>query len=283
MTHPDKSEQRLIGELRQRISDVTEQKQAEAVLQESEERFRKVFEEGPLGFGLLGLDGRIQHVNRRFCEMLGYSEEEIIALGSVGISHPEDWEKDCQLGSRLVRGEISNYTIDKRYARKDGTVFWGRVTVSVMHDAEGKPTAFIRMVEDIAERKRAEEELRNSERTLRTLIDASPESILLIDADETILVANATMADRFGTTVDKIVGHTSHDLVSPELAAKRMERLQEVVRTGKAIRFEDERAERYFEIAMHPILNERGKSCRRCGPCHRPDRTQADRGGIAGE
>ena len=90
-------------------------------------------------------------------------------------------------------------------------------------------------------------------------MDASPESILLINTDETILVANATMARRFGTTADKIVGHTSYDLVSPELAAKRMERLQEVVRTGKAIRFEDERSERYLEIAMHPILDEQGR------------------------
>ena len=128
-------------------------------MQESEERFRKVFEEGPLGVVLLGLDGRIQHANRRFCEMLGYSEEKIIALGSVGLSHPEDWKKDRQLASRLLHGEIPNYTIDKRYARKDGTVFWGQVTVSLMHDAEGKPTAFIRMIEDITERKRTQTEL----------------------------------------------------------------------------------------------------------------------------
>ena len=67
-------------------------------LQESEERFRKVFEEGPLGVVLLGLDARIQHCNRRFCEMLGYSEEEIIALGLVGISHPEDWRRRSPVG-----------------------------------------------------------------------------------------------------------------------------------------------------------------------------------------
>ena len=186
-------------------------------LQESEERFRKVFEEGPLGVVLLGLDVRIQHCNRRFCEMLDYSEDEIIALGLVGISHPEDWEKDFQFGSQLLNGEIPNYTIDKRYVCKGGRAFWGQLTVSMMHDSKGKPTTVIGMIEDISERKRVEAGLRNSERTLRTLIDASPESIFLIDTDETILCANATMAQHFGTTADKIVGHTSYDLVPPEL------------------------------------------------------------------
>ena len=109
-------------------------------LQESEERFRKVFEEGPLGVVLLGLDAQIQHCNRRFCEMLGYSEEEIIALDLVGITHADNREGGSQLVSRLLHGEISKYTIDKRYVRKDGTVFWGQLTASMMHDAEGEPT-----------------------------------------------------------------------------------------------------------------------------------------------
>ena len=74
--------------------DITERKRAEAALRESEERFRKVFEEGPIGILLVGTDGRIQHANRRFCEMLGYSEAEMIDLGLAGISHPDDWERD---------------------------------------------------------------------------------------------------------------------------------------------------------------------------------------------
>jgi len=172
------------------FSDITARKQAEAAIQESEERFHKVFEEGPLGVVLLGMDACIRDCNRRFCEMLGYSKEEIIALGLVGISHPEDWEKDFQFGSRLLRGEIPTYTIDKRYVHKGGTVFWGQLTVSMMHDAEGKPTAIIGMIEDISERKRAEESLRNSERTLRALIDASPESMMLLDTEGTVLITN---------------------------------------------------------------------------------------------
>ena len=115
-----------------------------------------------MGIVLLGLNAHVQQCNRRFCEMLGYSEEEIIALNLVGITHADDRESGSQLISRLLHGEISKYTIDKRYVRKDGMAFWGQLTASMMHDAEGKPTAVIGMIEDISERKRTEERLRTA-------------------------------------------------------------------------------------------------------------------------
>lgn len=228
-------------------------------VQESEERFRKVFEEGPLGIVLLGLDARIQHCNHRFCEMLDYSEEEIIALGLADISHPEDWRKDFELGSRLLNGEIPNYTIEKRYIRKGGVVFWGQLTASIMHDAEDKPTTIISMVEDISERKRAEERLRNSERTLRTLIDASPESILLMDTDGVVLIANETLAHRLGKTVNAITDHMAYDFLPADIATSRRRHIAEVVRTGKPTRFEDQRSGRYFDNVVCPVLDEHGK------------------------
>ena len=101
--------------------------------------------------------------------------------------------------------------------------------------------------------------LRNSERTLRTLIDASPESIVLLDTERTVLIANETAARRLGKTVDEMVGQKSHTFVPPEVAAQRVKYFQEVVRTGKPIRFEDQRSEWYFEIAMHPVFDEQGK------------------------
>ena len=240
-------------------TDIDDQKRAEEALRESEERFRKIFEEGPLGILLVGTDGRIQRANRSFREMLGYSESEMIALGVAGIAHPEDWERDYPFVSRLWRGEISHYQVERRYLRKDGQVIWGHLTVSLMRDEAGKPMDAIGMIEDITERKRAEENLQNSERTLRTLMDASPESILLLDTGGIVLFANETAAQRIGATVDKILGSKPGDRLPPELAVQRMEHLQEVVRTGKAVRFEDERAGRYYEIAMHPVCDEQGK------------------------
>lgn len=151
--------------------DVTERKQAEQALRESEERFRRIFDEGPLGVVLASLDARIQRVNLRFCDLLGYSEREIIALGIEGVSHPDDNRLDAQLAARLIAGEIPFYTIDKRFVRKDGQVIWGQVTVSLLRSAEGQPTHFIGMTEDISDRKQAEETLRKARDELERQVE----------------------------------------------------------------------------------------------------------------
>ena len=165
------------------VRDITDRKRAELALRESEERYRTIFEEGPLGIVLASLDLEVQYVNQRFCEMLGYSEMEIIALGIAGISHPDDRDADHRLGSRLRRGKLPYYTIDKRYIRKDGTAFWGQLTVSMMHDAEGKPTAMIRMIQDITEHKEIAELLQESEAKYRRLHESMRDAFVSVDMD----------------------------------------------------------------------------------------------------
>ena len=110
MNDEDKTKEQLLEEL----AEMRRRVPALEALRESEGRFRKVFEEGPLGILLVGTDGRIQQVNRRLRELLGYSESEIIALGLDGISHPDDWKRDYPFVSRLWRGEI------RSTARKNG-------------------------------------------------------------------------------------------------------------------------------------------------------------------
>ena len=125
--------------------------------------------------------------------------------------------------------------------------------------ADSRVVAVALISYNITERKRAEEKLRNSERTLRTLIDASPESILLLDAAGTILLANETIAARLGRPVNQMVGRTPHELLPPEVAANRMRHFEEVVRTGKPVRFDDQRLGRYLENVIYPILDDQGK------------------------
>lgn len=126
---------------------------------ELEQRFRATFDQAAVGIIHSSLDRHILMVNRKFCEMIGYSAEDL-QHGSVHrIHHPEDTDADQHLEKRLVAGEIDTYTFEKRYVRKNGSVFCANRTVSLARDGAGRPKYFIRVVEDISARKEAEEKL----------------------------------------------------------------------------------------------------------------------------
>ena len=141
------------------VQDITARKQAEQALGESEARFRATFDHASVGIMHSSLDRRILVVNSKFCEMVGYSAEEL-QQGSVRkIHHPEDSDADQPLEKQLLAGEIGNFSFEKRYVRKDGSVFWVNRSVSLVRDAAGRPAYFIRVIEDISARKAAEEKL----------------------------------------------------------------------------------------------------------------------------
>jgi diguanylate cyclase (GGDEF)-like protein/PAS domain S-box-containing protein len=126
---------------------------------EFEQRFRETFDHASVGIMHSSLDRRVLLINRKFCEMVGYSADEL-QQGSVRrIHHPEDTDADQHLEKRLVAGEIDSFSFEKRYVRKDGSVFWAHRTVSLARDEAGRPKYFIRVIEDISARKHAEEEL----------------------------------------------------------------------------------------------------------------------------
>ncbi len=139
-------------------NDITERRRIEEVLRESEERFRATFEQAAVGAAQVGIDGRWLRVNRRLCEIVGYSEDELRARTFQEITHPDDLEEDLELTRKMLAGELQTYTLEKRYIRKDGSGVWVNLTVSLVRDASGEPGYFIAVVEDISERKRAEEE-----------------------------------------------------------------------------------------------------------------------------
>jgi PAS domain S-box-containing protein len=138
--------------------DITEERQAAIDLQESEDRFRATFEQAAVGIAHVGTDGRFLRVNQKLCEMVGYTREELLARKFQEITHPADLEADVENVRRMLAGEIQAYSMEKRYIRKDGTDARIALTVSLAHDAEGRPKYFISVIEDIEPRRRAEEQ-----------------------------------------------------------------------------------------------------------------------------
>jgi PAS domain S-box-containing protein len=138
--------------------DVTERTRVDEALRESEERFRRVFEEGPLGLALVGKDYRFVKVNAALCQMVKYSEASLLQMTFADITHPDDLQADMECAERLFSGEIPFFTLRKRYIKKNGEIIWINLTASIVHDKDGAPIHGLAMVEDITEAKRTQEE-----------------------------------------------------------------------------------------------------------------------------
>ena len=143
----------------------------ELSLRESEELNRATFEQAAVGIAHVGLDGSWLRVNDRLCAIVGYARDELLRLSFQDITHPEDVETDLDQMRRVLGEEISTYSMEKRYLRKDRSLVWVNLTVSLVRNAGGHPRHFIAVVEEITERKLSEDALRASEARLEAGAD----------------------------------------------------------------------------------------------------------------
>jgi PAS domain S-box-containing protein len=136
---------------------------------ESDQQLRAIFNQAAVGIALAGMDGRFIELNRKFTEILGYSEPELHALTFTELTHPDDRAVTSESVRRLLAGDIPEYTLEKRYLRKDGRIVWSLTTVTVMRSEGGQPERFIGVIEDITRRKEAEAALLEETRILELL------------------------------------------------------------------------------------------------------------------
>jgi PAS domain S-box-containing protein/putative nucleotidyltransferase with HDIG domain len=164
------------------VTDITERKMAEKALASSESRLKAMFEQAPVGIAVLeSPGGRIQETNARYLEITGWSEEEMVARGWEGITHPDDVQQELTAFSKMGAGEIDGFTMAKRYVRPDDQVVWAILTVSTIK----APDLYLCMVEDITADKAAEElavrQAEHIERTLTSVIDIAGNIVELRD------------------------------------------------------------------------------------------------------
>jgi len=228
---------RVIGSVAA-FQDITPRLDAEKSLRESEARFRNALENAPIGMAIVSLDGRFTEVNQALCRILGYSRIELVELSFAAITHPDDLKADLANVDRLLGGEIHSYQMEKRYIRKDGETVWAQLTGSILRDADRKPLYFLAQVEDITERKRQQEQIRQL--AFYDTLTGLPNRRLFLDHFEQAL----TQAQRYHRSLAvmfldldqfKQVNDTLGHDVGDELLEQVADRLTSSVRHGDTV------------------------------------------------
>jgi len=175
--------------------DITERKAVENTLRESEERFRKIFEESPFSIIMTGKDFGILKANLSFCKLIGYSEDELKSFTFRNFTHPDYIHDDEISLLKLTAGEIPLYQTEKRYVCHNGSVVWASTTVSTIRNNKNELQFFLVIIEDISLRKKAAIELDNSLSLLRATLESTEDGILVVDSNSKISQFNQKFID----------------------------------------------------------------------------------------
>ena len=245
------------------IEDITERKKAEEALRESEEKFRDVFELSPLGKSITGIDGTL-HVNRAFADMLGYSQEELETANWRDLTHPDDLQKSAELVASLLSGKADQMSMEKRYIHKSGQIVWTEVITFLARDSSGKPKFFLTSVQDITQRRQAEEKLRKSEERYSLINNASRDSIYSYDTLGRFTSANRSLCELLKLEESEIVGHTHAELGFPDATCKEWDSLhRRVYETDNTVSSETtapmpDGTVHDFEVVLNPLHDSNG-------------------------
>jgi PAS domain S-box-containing protein len=206
------------------------QKHAIGALRECEERFHATFDQAAIGISHVAPDGTWLRINRTYCDIVGYSEDEMQALTIRDITHPDDREISMKHFRSLLAGQIGNYSLEKRYIHKDGSIVWVNLTASIVSDAQGNPRFVVGFVEDITPRRRVEQALRLSEDRYKALYQDNPTMIATIDPGLKMLSVNPFCARQLGYSIEELEGRSVLDIFHPDDRPAVAEQLRNCLR-----------------------------------------------------
>ncbi|MFP4394778.1 MAG: PAS domain S-box protein [Anaerolineales bacterium] len=255
MHEENKTNAELIEEIQALRREVTE-------LRASERQLQVIFEKAPVGISHTAIDGRLRYMNRKFCEIVGYSQDELREMSYEDLTHPDDLAADQAATNRVLAGEAEGFALEKRYLRKDGTCIWVDLQVSLVRDAAGEPDYFVAVVQDITQRKQMAEALQHERDLLRTLIDNIPDTIYFKDTAGRFTMINQAQAEMLGLDdSEEAIGRTDFDYFTADHAQDAHEDEKQIIATGHPIDGKIERVRRadgkfrWVTITKIPIKN----------------------------
>jgi PAS domain S-box-containing protein len=228
----------------------------------SNEVLRLAFARSPSGMTISALDGRWLWVNDAYCRMLGYESDELLRISHREVTHPDDVGGDNAFVAGALAGDRESLEREKRYVRKDGSVVWARVLAQLIRGAGGQPMYFISHVQDVSDRRQAQSLLRDSERTLRSVIDNTPAVICVTGRDHRYKLVNREFELVFGVKSDWIIGRRDADVLPSTTLADVHAREAAVLDSGVASQQETttvrDQQEKVLLITRFPLLGEDG-------------------------
>ncbi|MDQ3159412.1 MAG: PAS domain S-box protein, partial [Pseudomonadota bacterium] len=195
--------------------DVTRLKAAEETAQLEAQRFADAFTAAAQGMALVSLEGRWLEANDALCEMFGYSREELLATDFQQLTHPDDLKSDLQLVEELLSGRKQRYQMEKRYFHRSGAVIHAHLSVSLVHDAMGRPLHFVSQLQDFTQRYVAERGLRESELKFRSVLEHTHDAFVACDASGVITEWNNAAEVTFGWRRGEVVGRLLDEVIVP--------------------------------------------------------------------
>lgn len=214
--------------------DISERKKTEIELKKSQDKLKNVFNLANSGIVLADLEGNFLEFNNWWPKMTGYTEEEFSQMKNFSLAHPDELEISKKWHERLINGKIDKYQLEKKYIRKDKSIFWGESSVSAIKDKNNKIVSTIGIVTDITERKLTEESLRESEEKYRGLVENSPDGIITY-VDDKISYANAEALRIVGANhTEQVLGKSVLEFIHPDSLESIIQRMIEVTRDKHA-------------------------------------------------
>jgi PAS domain S-box-containing protein len=235
----------------------------------SEALLRWAFDHAPTGMSVVAPDGTWLRVNDAYCAMLGYGRGELNTRRFRELTHPDDVAEDDEFIAAVGAKRVDCLERDRRYLHRDGSVVWVHVHAEVIRNEAGEPLYAISHLQDITDRKRSEERLRDSERRMRSVIDNTPAMVYVKGRDYRYQLVNSEFERVFGVRSDRIIGHRDEEIMSASAVEHVRAQDRQVLNTGRVLQEEtaivQNGQERVFLTIRFPLLDEMGSIEAVCG------------------